>query len=103
MGPGYEPATRKGVECRLGGSIFKIAFWRAMGRGWVRPAGMLAGFMRATNRDAAAGGESASGLRVALTASASVHSPTHRPQCGGTAAGALRRSSTPPEIGAPVS
>ena len=23
---GYEPAARKGVECRLGGSIFKIAF-----------------------------------------------------------------------------
>ena len=24
--PGYEPAARKGVECRLGGSILKIAF-----------------------------------------------------------------------------
>ena len=23
---GYEPAARKGVECRLGGSILKIAF-----------------------------------------------------------------------------
>jgi hypothetical protein len=25
-GSWYEPATRKGVGCRLGGSIFKIAF-----------------------------------------------------------------------------
>ena len=23
---GYEPAARKGVECRLGGSIIKIAY-----------------------------------------------------------------------------
>ena len=29
--PGYEPAARKGVECRLGGSILKIAFQKKNG------------------------------------------------------------------------
>jgi hypothetical protein len=35
---GYEPATRKGVECRLGhgGSIFKIAFRKKKGSATAR-------------------------------------------------------------------
>ena len=31
---GYEPAARKGVECRLGGSILKIAFQKKMSAGY---------------------------------------------------------------------